>query len=133
MLPDSVDAAIKENIGKLCANGANISLPVILGAARGVVRKMYPELLPANGGLLHLGKSWATSLMRPMKYSKREATKAARRKPAQFPLVKQWFLFQAEQVIYNRNIPEALIVNMDQTAVRMVPAGNWTMAAKGSK
>lgn len=133
LLPDKVDKAIVEFILGLRAKGANVSLPVILGAARGIVRKLSPQLLPENGGSLKLGKAWATSLMRRMNFSKRKATKAARKKPTEFLLIKHKFLFGIEQVVYKRKIPEALVVNLDQTAVRMVPAGNWTMAAKGSK
>ena len=32
-----------------------------------------------------------------------------------------------------RNIPDSLIINLDQTGVKLVPTGDWTMAAEGSK
>ena len=35
--------------------------------------------------------------------------------------------------MYKKKIPDDLVVNMGQTAVRMVPTANWTMAPKGSK
>ena len=32
-----------------------------------------------------------------------------------------------------RNIPDSLTINLDQTSVKLVPTGDWTMAAERSK
>ena len=31
------------------------------------------------------------------------------------------------------NIPDSLVINLDQTGLNLVPSGDWTMAQKGSK
>ena len=32
-----------------------------------------------------------------------------------------------------REIPESLIINLDQTGIKLVPNGDWTMAQQGSR
>ena len=32
-----------------------------------------------------------------------------------------------------RDIPDNLIINLDQTGIKLVPVGDWTMAAEGSR
>ena len=32
-----------------------------------------------------------------------------------------------------RSIPDSLIINLDQTGIKLVPAGDWTMATEGSR
>ena len=32
-----------------------------------------------------------------------------------------------------RAIPESLVINLDQTGIKLVPTGDWTMAEEGSK
>ena len=50
-----------------------------------------------------------------------------------FKRVKKGFLEQISGVVKLRNIPDALILNLDQTGIKLVPTGDWTMAAEGSK
>ena len=90
-------------------------------------------MLPENGGHLTLGKSWAKSLMQRMGFSRRRATKTSRKMPQDYELQRRRFLFEIEQLVYKKKIPDDMVLNMDQTAVRLVPTANWTMAPKGSK
>ena len=90
-------------------------------------------MLPENGGHLTLGKSWAKSLMQRMGFSRRRATKTSRKMPQDYELQRRRFLFEIEQLVYKKKIPDDMVLNMDQTAVRMVPTANWTISPEGSK
>ena len=39
----------------------------------------------------------------------------------------------SSEVVKLRNIPENLIINLDQTGIKLVPSGDWTMAPEGSR
>ena len=43
------------------------------------------------------------------------------------------FLFDIKVVVALEEIPPGLIINFDQTGLKYVPVGDWTMAKKGSK
>ena len=51
----------------------------------------------------------------------------------EFQRVKASFLKQFSNVAKLRSIPESLIINIDQTGIKLVPTGEWTMAGSGSK
>ena len=50
-----------------------------------------------------------------------------------FDALKSDFLFDIKVVVALEEIPPELIINFDQTGLKYVPVGDWTMAKKGSK
>lgn len=63
---------------------------------------------------------------------KRKATTKAM-SDAQFEGVKARYLKQISKMVVLREIPESLIINLDQTGIKLVPNGDWTMAQQGSR
>jgi hypothetical protein len=64
---------------------------------------------------------------------KGKGTKVARSKPEDFEKTKMDYIERIEKCVNEHNIPDDLILNWDQTGVKLIPGGDWTMDAKGSK
>ena len=70
-----------------------------------------------------------------MAYVKRKATTKAApgMSTKDFKRVKKGFLQQIGRMVKLRNFPDSLIINLDQTGVKFIPIGDWTMVAEGSR
>jgi hypothetical protein len=62
-----------------------------------------------------------------------KGTKVARSKPEDFEKTKMDYIERIEKCVNEHNILNDLILNWDQTGVNLIPGGDWTMDAKGSK
>ena len=69
-----------------------------------------------------------------MNFVKRKATTAkSKHSNADFVRMKQQFLADVVTTVEMEEIPAELILNWDQTAIKIVPSSTWTMDAEGSK
>lgn len=59
------------------------------------------------------------------------ATQAARKRPANFDQLKTGYLQGIAKLIKDNNIPDELVLNLDQTGLKMVPTSTWTMEESG--
>ena len=59
------------------------------------------------------------------------ATQAARKRPANFDQLKTGYLQGIAKLIKDNNIPDELVLNLDQTGLKMVPTSTWTMKESG--
>ena len=66
-------------------------------------------------------------------FVKRKGTKAARKVPTDFDKLKTDFLQNIQKLVVDDHIPPEMIVNFDQTGIKIVPVSNWTLAEQGSK
>ena len=62
---------------------------------------------------------------------KRKSTKAAKKLPANFQEQKQRFLDLIASAVKTHDIPSDLIINIDETGLRVVPVDKWTLDRKG--
>lgn len=78
------------------------------------------------GGHIHITKAWSISLLKRMCYVKRKATcKAIPGLSAEkFALAKKKILKQVGRMVKLRNIPDCLIIDLDQTGIKLVPCGD---------
>ena len=83
---------------------------------------------------MELSRNWALSLLERMKFVKRKATTAkSKESVADFLERKQAFLREVVTTVEMEEVPVELILNWDQTGVKIVPTSNWTMELSGSK
>lgn len=129
LLGDKIDEKLKAYVEKLRKGGACVNSPVVMAAAIGIVKKEQPSLLPH----IKLTRDWAWYQLKRWGYSKRKATKVARKLPPDFSSVKAKFLRDISSEVSKYSIPESMILNWDQTAVSMVPTSHWTMNRTGGK
>ena len=67
-----------------------------------------------------------------MQFVKRKATTKAKPAILNFEEIKQQYLMDIKAVVEMAEIPNDLIVTLDQTAIKYVPVSQWTMEKVGS-
>ena len=132
LLGEELDEEVVRMIENLRQAGGVVTGPVVVGLGNGVVTHHNRNLLAQNGGHIELSKTWSTSILRRMNFVKRRGTKAARKVPDDFPNIKSSFLDRIRDAVREHNIPEELIINMDETGIPVVPVSDWTMEKEGS-
>ena len=68
-----------------------------------------------------------------MGYSRRRANSKSKILPHDFLYIKEQFLIDIKSVVKMEDIPDELIFNWDQTAMKLVPSASWTMEKRGTK
>ena len=82
--------------------------------------------------LIH--RHWAYSLLDLINFVKRKATTAQRKYNIDsFKLVEESFLAVITTVVEVEENPPELLLNFDQTGVKIVPSSTWTIDRKGSR
>ena len=99
MLPSRIDGQVLRSVQALRENGAVVNWRITLAAAVGIVRTIQPSLLAEHRGSLTLSDSWAESFPRRENYIKRKATKAAKKLPEDFEIVRKEFHDRFAQVV----------------------------------
>ena len=115
------------------ARGSPISTPVVVGIGRGLLLKHKKTSHVNSSDVIELSRVWARSVLRRMEFSKRRANSTSKVLPDDFVELKKQFLIDIKSVVKFEEIPEELILNWDQTAMKIVPSASWTMEKKGSK
>ncbi len=135
MLGEQLDGRIQNYVKALRNAGTPIGSSVIMAAATGIVNSCDRTLLVEHGGHITFTKSWALSLLGRMGYVKRKATTKSTpgRSGEEFEQLKARYLKEIGGMVKLRDIPDSLVINLDQTGIKLVPTGDWTMAAQGSR
>uniref|UniRef100_A0A1X7V1Y8 DDE-1 domain-containing protein n=1 Tax=Amphimedon queenslandica TaxID=400682 RepID=A0A1X7V1Y8_AMPQE len=90
-------------------------------------------MLVEFGGSIQLNKEWARSVFCRMGFTRKRANSKSKVLPDHFSNLKRQFLRKVEAVTNIEDIPNNLIINWDQTALKLVPSGSWTMERRGTK
>ena len=135
MLGEELDGKIQSYVKALRTAGTPTGSSVVMAAAEGLVKAYDRTILVEYGGQVAITKSWAMSLLGRMGYVKRKATTKSTpgMSDKEFEEVKANFLKQIARMVKLREIPDSLIINLDQTGIKLVPTEDWTMAAEGSR
>ena len=113
--------------------GGIINTRVVVAAGKGIVEANDRSLLAENGGSLDLNQSWAKSLLIRMNFVKRKASTGQKIPPADLETIRAQFLDRVSAAVKTGSIPSHLVLNWDQTAIPLLPAGQWTMEKEGSR
>ena len=108
-----------------------ITARIVLAAARGIVSAFDQSSLTDHGGHIQLNRHWAYSLLNRMKFVKRKVTTAnSKYSNVDFVKLKRQFLEDVVTTVEMDKIPAEMILNWDQTAVKIVPSsilrGLWS-------
>lgn len=71
--------------------------------------------------------------MRRMGYTKRRANSKSKVLPSDFVKIKEDYLLNIKSVVEIEEIPDCLLINSDQTSMKIVPSCSWTMEKRGTK
>ena len=120
----------------LCLKGALVSSSVICSVARGAILANDRSLLLENGGHIHLNIDWSRQMLyrfdttgRKMS-CRRPTTAEIHIAPALLNETKFDFQRKIKQMQAWHEIPEALIINFDQTPLPYICTGSRTYAKK---
>ena len=76
-------------------------------------------LLEEFGGTVRLNKEWAKSVLRRLGYTERRGNSKSKILPENFEKIKEQFLIDIKSVVKMEDIPSELILNWDQTAMKI--------------
>ena len=131
LLLGSLDQMVQKFLLALRSRGGLVSSTIAISSAKALIAR-NPQL---NLNHIDLDSSyWAQSLFRRMGFKRRLRTTGkveipeGARKEAEL-----LFIHNIVSVVERYEIPDSLIMNMDQTPLKYVPAMNHTMAKRNSK
>lgn len=133
LLGKKYDDMLRELIVSMRSRGAPVGTSVVIGIGRGILLKHSKASLQEFGGTIHLNKEWAKSVLRRMGFTKRRANSKSKILLENFMAVKEQYLKDIKSIVTMEDIPKDLIINWDQTAMKIVPSSSWTMEKKGTK
>ena len=100
-------------------------------SAAKVIMERYPRLI---GSVDIKSSHWAQSLFRRLGFRRRQATTSKLEIPeGALKEIKMLFHHNIVTKVAKFNIPDSLIINLDQTPTKYVPVGRTTLAKKNSK
>ena len=86
------------------------------------------------GGHMSLSKEWAHSVLRRINFVQRKGTTSKSKFTVEnFEQVKEQFLRDVVTIVEIEEIPGELILNWDQTGIKMIPLNSWTMEEEGTQ
>ena len=134
ILPEDILTHIMKYIRAIRDAGGIINTAIVIAAGLGILKKVNPGLLECNGGYVVLKKSWAKYLLGKMNFVKRKATtKKPKFTVSDFEELKSQYLMDIKAIVTMQDVPDDMVVNWDQTAIKYIPLSNWTMDKEGSK
>lgn len=134
LLGNKLDNLLQVYLKKIRDGGGRISTRIVVAAARGLLLSYDKMRLEQFGGDLRLNRHWAYSFLRRMKFVMRRATTSkSKYSDIDLSALKSRFLDDVVTTVQMEEIPPELIMNWDQTGIKLVPASSWTMAQRGSQ
>lgn len=116
------------------AAGGDINAVVVGGVIKYVLQKKCPAWLICNGGHIDPNASGLyNGVMHRMGYVQRCKVTKHRANAHNFRFVAARFLLRLHLEEQNNDLVPELIVNADETGIRIIPGSKYTMAKKGSK
>ena len=134
LLGEELDKCVQDYIKNLREIRGVVNTAIVVGAANGIVSAQNCALLLENGSHVSITKGWAKSILHRMNYVKRKGSNAGKVSISCFSELRDVFLRDIQAEVVMNDIPKDLIFNWDQTAIQLVPTGDWTMnEAKAEK
>ena len=134
LLRDDLDMKVQMYLKKVREGGGVVSVRIAMAATRGIVLTCDRSLLVKFGGHVELSKHWAYSMLHRMKFVQRKVTTAkSKHTIADFTWLKEEFLQDVVATVEMEEIPPELILNWDQTGIKIVPSNTWTTDQQGAK
>ena len=133
LLGQVLDEDVQEYVRSQRAVGGVVNTAIVRAGAEGIILARDRSVLVKYGGHIDLTKSWAKSLLHRMGYSKRRCSNAGKVALPHLKEIQENFLADIQSEVVMNDILSDLIFNWDQTALRLVPTGQWTMHPAGAK
>ena len=127
-----LDLQVQKYLMKVREGGGVVSARIAVAAARRILLASNRNMLAEFGGPVELNRHWAYSLFKRMQIVKRKASTAkSKHKEKDFKELKANFLKEVHTTVAMEEIIPELILNWDQTAIKIVPSSQWTIEKRG--
>jgi len=133
MLGEDLDKLVRHYLVELRDCGGVVNTRIAIAVGLGVVTYKDANLLAKYGGDVVLTKHWAKYLLQRMGMVKRRGNTKAKVTVENFEELKTGFLLDVENIIEMEEVPPAMVLNWDHTAINYVPVSSWTMEREGTK
>ena len=134
LLGEKRDRMLQAYLKKVREAGGVVSPWIVIAAAKGLMITIDQAKLAEFAGYMSFSKGWAHSLLHRMGYVQRKATTSkSKMTEANFSELKQSFLSNRQDIVIMDEVPLELVLNWDQTGIKIVPIDIWTMDVRGSK
>jgi hypothetical protein len=134
LLDQQIDIMVQEYLRKVREGGGMVTARIAMAAATGIMAAYDKSQLAQHGGHIEITRPWAYSILNRMGFVQRKCSTAkSRETTAHFQNLKRSFLNELRVTVTMENIPPSLILNWDQTGIKMVPSSLWTMEKRGAK
>ena len=128
LLGEALDTKVQHYLHRVRQGGGVVSARIVMAAARGILLSSQRSRLAEFGGDVEINRHWAYALLRRMNFVKRKATTAKSKHSTEaFAQLKAQFLSNVVTNVTMEEIPAELIINWDQTGIKIVPSSTWTM------
>ena len=118
----------------VCEAGGSVSSQVVIAAARDILTSLDKTKLKEFGSHVDLTRHWAHSFLTRMNYVQRKGTTAKSKfSDENFDEKEEEFLEETRATVEMKEIPPELILNWDQTGIKLVPSTGWTMEEQGAR
>lgn len=123
-----LDMKVQAYLKKVRDEGGVVSAKIAVAAARGILLSCDRSMLVEFGGPVELSRQWAYSLLKRMQFVRRKATTSkSKYTVANFEELKKSFLDEVVTTVSMEEIPPELLMNWDQTGMKIVPSSSWKM------
>ena len=133
MLGEELDQQVRHYLRELRDRGGIISTRIVLVVGLGVVTYKDVSMLAKYGGSVVLTKHWAKYLLQRMNMVKRRGNTKAKVTMEKFDELRTAFILDVKNVMELDEVPTALVVNWDHTAINYIPISAWTTEKEGAK
>ena len=134
MLGEELDKSVQVYLRKVRECGGVVTSRIAVAAARGILLHYDRSMLAEFGGHVQLNLPWGYSLLKRMNFVNRKATTSkSKHAVSNFEQLKQAFLDDVCTTVMMEEIPPQLILNWDQTGIKILPTSSWTMNELGAK
>ena len=128
-----LDQCLQNLICGMRSRGTPIGTSVTIAVGRAILLKHDRRALQEFGGHVDLGKEWARSFLKRMGFTKRRASSTSKVLPFNFKELQEDFLTTIKAVVEMEEVPREMIINWDQTEIKVCPSCTWTMELRGTK
>ena len=131
-MPENIRDKIQAVITDVRDVGGVVNTITTQAIITGVLKSESPMLLRENGGPIDVHQMYAWRFLDDMGWTKRAVNGDKGSLPGDWESKKEKFINDVKTLIQEHNIPDDLVVNFDQTGVKLVPTSDYTFAPKGT-
>ena len=132
IMPEGVRQKIQETIVDLRDVGGIVNSTTTIAIMTGLLKITHPHLLRENGGPLCMNKMYAWRFLNEMGWTYRAINGDKGALPPDWESKKLKWVNEVTELVKQHNVIDDLLINLDQTGIKLIPSSSYTYAVKGT-